>query len=291
MPSLLAPAKVNLTLEVLARRDDGYHTLRSVMAPLALYDEIAVEPAATPSFSSDDPALGGGDNLVLRALAAAGVSGPLALRLHKAIPVGGGLGGGSSDAAAILRAAMDGSLGPAACNDWLAAARSLGSDVPFFLAGTAALVEGVGERVTPLGALPQWWFVVVRPPAPVATADAYRLIDRLRETAPAPTRPRASSSSLALVDALQRADFPATLAMLENDFDAPIAAAYPAVAAARGALLRAGAERPLLSGSGSCLFALFESEARARECASRLAGDPACAQVFAAGFHRDEAWR
>ena len=290
MPSLLAPAKLNLTLEVLARREDGYHTLRSVMVPIALYDEIVIEAAPAASFTSDDPALAGADNLILRALRAGGVSSTFALHLRKAIPVGGGLGGGSSDAAAILRAAMSGALGPADCADWLAAARLLGSDVPFFLAGTAALVEGVGERVTPLGRLPPWWTVVVRPPAAVATAEAYRTLDRSRESRPPESRPRASSASLTAVDALQRADFPALSAALCNDFDEPIGAAFPAIARARSALGAAGASRPLLSGSGSCVFALFESEAAARACRAALRGEDG-AQVFVCAFHHDAAWR
>ena len=138
MPRLLAPAKLNVTLEILARRDDGYHSLRSVMLPVGLYDEIELLPAEAAVFRSDDATLAGSDNLIVRALAAAGVAGQYAVELRKRIPVGGGLGGGSSDAAAVLRAAMDGSLGPPGALDWLAAARALGSDVPFFLAGTEA---------------------------------------------------------------------------------------------------------------------------------------------------------
>jgi 4-diphosphocytidyl-2-C-methyl-D-erythritol kinase len=290
MPSLLAPAKLNLTLEVLSRREDGYHTLRSVMLPIALYDEIVLEEARTEAFTSDHPELTGSENLIVRALRAAGVSSTFALHLHKAIPVGGGLGGGSSDGAAILHAAMSGALGPVDCPDWLAAARGLGSDVPFFLAGTAALVEGVGERVTPLGSLPPWWSVVVRPPAAVATAEAYRELDRRRESRPAESRPRASSASLAAVDALQRGDFPALRSALCNDFDEPIGAAFPAVARARDALAAAGANRPLLSGSGSCVFALFENEPAARACRAALHVEDG-AEVFVCAFHHDAAWR
>ena len=100
--------------------------------------------------------------------------------MRKRIPVGAGLGGGSSDAAAILRAAIDGALGPLAAQDWLADARALGSDVPFFLTGTGALVEGTGERVTALGALPPWWVVVLAPAVHVDTGDAYRRLAAAR---------------------------------------------------------------------------------------------------------------
>ena len=288
MSTLLAPAKVNLTLEILSRRDDGYHTLRSVMVPLGLYDRIVLEPASSASFSSSDAALERG-NLIERALERAGVTAPFGVRLEKKIPVGGGLGGGSSDAAAILRAAMSGAFGAPAERDWLEVARELGSDVPFFLGGTAALVEGTGERVTALGALPDWWTVVARPHVAVGTADAYRLLDAAR-SAPAASRPRAESRSLAAVDALQRGAFAALREALVNDFHDVILAAFPQIARTAAALERAGAEGALLSGSGSCVFALFEDEAAARACAA--SADPAAyAAIFAVPFHHDPAWR
>jgi 4-diphosphocytidyl-2-C-methyl-D-erythritol kinase len=291
MPTLLAPAKINVTLEILARRDDGYHTLRSVMVPIGLYDRIDLVPSETPRFRASDPALQDG-NLVMRALTAAGVEARFEVTLDKRIPVGGGLGGGSSDAGAVLRAAMEGELGEVSPRDWMAAASALGSDVPFFLAGTAALVEGAGERVTAIGALPDWWVVVARPHAFVPTADAYRRLDASRASgrgAPA-SRPRATSASLAAVDALQRRDFAALADALVNDFHAVVLDAYPAVARAREALAAAGAANALLSGSGSCLFALFETEAEAIAVASRLDASSVEA-AFAIPLHRDRAWR
>ena len=290
MITLLAPAKINATLEILGRREDGYHSLRSVMLPVALYDRIELEPASGGSFRASDPALAT-DNLVERALAAAGLERAYSVMLHKNIPVGGGLGGGSSDAAAILTAAMTGELGPPAQRDWLEAARRLGSDVPFFLCRTGALVEGYGERVTALGALPDWWVLVVRPHAAVATGDAYRRLDDERaRLGNLRGRPRSESVSLASVDALQRRDFAAFTSTLQNDFQQPILAAYPAVARAAAALSEAGAERALLSGSGSCLFAAFESQAPARDCAARLDRRDVAAS-FAVPFHRAAAWR
>jgi 4-diphosphocytidyl-2-C-methyl-D-erythritol kinase len=290
MPALLAPAKINLTLEVLSRRDDGYHTLRSVMLPIALYDRIELGVATYPAFSSSDPELAR-NNLIERALATAGPRTPYAAVLEKVIPVGGGLGGGSSDAAAVLRAAMDGSLGPLEPRDWLAAARGLGSDVPFFLCGTGALVEGTGERVTPIGALPDWWTIVARPHAGVATADAYRELDERRAARGGwASRPRSSSASLAAVDAVQRAEFRALTEVLVNDFHDLVVERYPAVARSDAALRAAGAEHVLLSGSGSCIFALFEYERDARACALRLEPD-AFERTFVVPFHHDRAWR
>jgi 4-diphosphocytidyl-2-C-methyl-D-erythritol kinase len=248
-----APAKINLTLEVLARRADGYHGIRSVMVPLELSDELTVEAADSFSFECDRDDLAGDANLAVAALRAVFPQPPpMRLRLRKRIPTQAGLGGGSSDAAAVLRMAMNGTFGTTPQCDWLNVARSLGSDVPFFLAGTGALVEGTGERVTPAGALPPWHVLIVKPPVAISTADAYRAIDER----PRPQRPRDDSVSIASIEALQRADFQAVQRLMQNDFQDVIAEAALAIAAALSALRRAGASNAMLAGSGSCVFTL-----------------------------------
>jgi 4-diphosphocytidyl-2-C-methyl-D-erythritol kinase len=286
MASYLAPAKINLTLEVLARREDGYHALRSVMVPLALADEIAIEPSERFAFECTTEGLGGDDNLAVRAAAALGPLPPVRITLTKAIPSQAGLGGGSSDAAAVLRAAMDGALGAHPDVDWLQTARALGSDVPFFLAGTAALVEGTGERVTPAGALPPWHVLIVKPPAAVSTAAAYAAIDRTER----PTRARSASVSIAALTALQRFDFDEVQRLLQNDFHDVIASSVPEVAIAIDALHGAGARRALLSGSGSCVFTLATERERIEAIASRL-HLPQTYAVFQTEFAGTPAWR
>lgn len=285
---ITAPAKINLTLEILDRRDDGYHRLRSVMVPIGLYDRIAWRPSERFSFETGDPALAEG-NLVERAFAALGLGyAAVAVRLEKQIPVGGGLGGGSSDAAAIVRAAMRGAFGALEGIDWVARARELGSDVPFFLIDGPALVEGTGERITALGAAPPWWICLVVPPATVPTGDAYRRLDASRD-GQRPRESRAESPSLRLGAALQRADFAATLASLHNDFEPVVAAAYPPIGEALEALRRAGVARPMLSGSGACVFALCEDEAEARRIAASPL--PAGARALALPFAASEVWQ
>jgi 4-diphosphocytidyl-2-C-methyl-D-erythritol kinase len=273
MLSYQAPAKINLTLEILSRREDGYHNLRSLMVPVGLYDCITVDHASSSSFTTTTnvPALLD-DNIILRALAAAGVAAPLRISLEKRIPVGGGLGGGSSDAATVLQAAMDGAFGAIQVPDPLEIARSLGSDVPFFLLGCAGLVEGTGERITAVGRTPAWHALIVRPAAVVGTADAYRLLAASRPDG-APSRPRTSSATLAAIDALQRDDLAALQEHLVNDFHDLILAAYPPIAQAHAAMLAAGASHALLSGSGSCLFALFPNEREARAVHDDIAPD------------------
>ena len=207
-----APAKLNLTLAVVGRRDDGYHSLHSVMVPLALGDALTVSEAP-PGSGEDSLRITGlplplePDNLVLRAIAAAraeveaGPSGmpapPLTVRLAKRIPVAAGLGGGSSDAAAAIEAALAAWGAVLAPARKAALAAALGSDVPFFLAGGVALVTGRGEFVEPLpdiqGEPPA--VLLVTPSMPLATADVFR------EYAGAAARPDAAQPGAAQGDA------------------------------------------------------------------------------------------
>jgi len=286
MVTVPAPAKINLTLEVLARRADGYHGIRSVMVPLDLADVLTIEPSARYEFACDRSDLDIESNLAARAIRALGTTPPVRIRLHKHIPVQAGLGGGSSDAAAVLRAAMSGALGTVPRLDWLAVARSLGSDVPFFLAETAALVEGTGERVTPAGSPPAWHVLVVKPPAAVSTAEAYASIDR----APRPQRPRNESVSIALLEALQRADFRSVETLMHNDFQAPIAEQTPAVATALAALRQAGASNALLAGSGSCVFTLAQDRAGIERVVERISLPPEY-ERYVTAFAATPAWR
>jgi 4-diphosphocytidyl-2-C-methyl-D-erythritol kinase len=270
----------------LARREDGYHALRSVMVPLALADELTIQPSEHFTFECDAPGLAGDDNLVVRAIRALGAPPPVRASLLKRIPSQAGLGGGSSDAATVLRAAMDGAFGPAPRVDWLEIARALGSDVPFFLAGTAALVEGTGERVTPAGALPPWHVLVIKPPAAVSTAAAYEQLDRSER----PSRSRNNSVSIAALAALQRFDFDAVERSLQNDFHDVIASSTPEVAVAIDALHAAGAHRALLAGSGSCVFTLAPHRERIEAIASRL-HLPAAYAIFQTSFASTPTWR
>jgi 4-diphosphocytidyl-2-C-methyl-D-erythritol kinase len=260
------PAKINLTLEVVGRRDDGYHTLRSVMVPLELADELRVAASSRFSFTCSDPLLAGDDNLVVRAAQALDPIPQYALTLNKVIPTQAGLGGGSSDAAGVLRAAMSGAFARTYAADWVALARSLGSDVPFFLADSGALVEGTGERVTAVGALPPWHVLVIKPPASVSTAAAYAQLDRLS----LPSRPRSTSASLAMLAALQRGDFDEVERTLGNDFHDVIANATPEVARAIDALRLAGASNALLAGSGAAVFTLARDAQTIAEIDARL---------------------
>lgn len=259
------------------------------MVPLSLADAIDVAPADRLTFACTTPELDGEANLVLRAARAvadaAGCDVCARLTLSKRIPQQAGLGGGSSDAAAVLLAAMQGRFGPMPAIDWLAVARSLGSDVPFFLAGSAALVEGTGERVTPLGAAPPWAVLLVKPPNGSSTAEAYAMLD----DRPRPARARSESSSIACAKALQRADYDAVLALLENDFT-EVALLQTQVRQAADALQAAGARRPLLAGSGSTVFALVRTQEE-RDAIAACLRVPAGFTVLRTTFDATPGWR
>lgn len=282
---LRAPAKINLTLEVFDRRSDGLHALRSLMVPLDLADEVTIAPQATLSLTCEPPLPDGARNLALRAFEAVAPGRGARIAIRKRIPVGAGMGGGSSDAAAVLLAAANGALGEVVSHDLLATARALGSDVPFFLVRGGALVEGTGERVTATGALPAWRVLVVKPPASVFTADAYARID----AAPRPTRPRNASTSLRALAQLQRGDFDGVAALLSNDFEAG-ARERDEIARTFVALRGAGAAHVLLAGSGSAVFALTRTQAERDAIAQRLVV-PSDYAVYLTSFASDSAWR
>jgi 4-diphosphocytidyl-2-C-methyl-D-erythritol kinase len=288
--SVLAYGKINLTLEILARREDGYHALRSIMLPIGLADEIVIEPAERFGFTCEPGELGPG-NLVVRALERIGLAAaPYSVTLRKRIPVGAGLGGGSSDAAAILQAAMSGAFGPVPARDWIADARALGSDVPVFLADGGALVEGTGERVTALGALPPWSIVLLVPDVHVATPDAFQRLAQARLVAPPPSRPRNGSASLRALVALQRGDYSSAIAAAVNDFEPIVRAVYPAVDAALDALHAAGAQHAMLSGSGGACFALCPDTQHAQALAARVRA-PDGARLAVVPFAPSASWR
>lgn len=165
---ILARGKLNLFLELLGRRRDGYHEIDSVFAEIDLHDTLTIEPADALSVEVTGlPAPAGPENLAYKAAEALGAR--VRIRLEKRIPIGGGLGGGSSDAAAVLKA-LGGGLGPERLH---AIAKALGSDVPFFLVGKTARCRGVGDLVEPLGGPPGRRFLLLVPRLHMATARVY----------------------------------------------------------------------------------------------------------------------
>lgn len=263
MLQLLAPAKLNLTLEVLGRRTDGFHEIRSVVQTISLYDTVTAAPAAQLALRCRPDVCTPESNLALRAARALALAlggrGGAVIELQKAIPVGAGLGGGSSDAAAVLRLLSrlwDARLPPAAL---LELAAQLGSDVPLFLAGAAALVEGRGERVQPLPALRHGWLVLVIPPWTVAnkTARVYRAVE--------PADYSDGARSEAVARALERGT-PLDQTALVNGLRAAAGRVFPRLAELQASLERRTGACFQLAGAGPTLFHLADDQADARAC-------------------------
>lgn len=247
-----APAKVNWTLEVLGKRPDGYHEVRTVLQTIDLADSVTLTPASNLYLTCSDAALASEANLAYRAAArlreASGAPAGALIAIEKRIPVAAGLGGGSSDAAATLRG-LRALWGLSIADGQLAAlAAELGSDVPFFLRGGTALATGRGESITPLPDIPRRAITVAWPDTPVRADKTARTYAALR-----PEHYSNGSCSEALVARL-RASEPLRDDDLCNAFEAVLAEANPEAAAA---FERArGLGRGHLCGSGPALFFL-----------------------------------
>lgn len=271
---LKANCKINLGLRVVRRRADGYHDIETVMMPVrGLYDTVSVEalpaaetfvsatpppyPAPPPVFPTDSVLEVSGRveidcpperNICMRALRLLqrhyGI-GEAYIRLHKSVPTGAGLGGGSADAAAVLCALDEEFVLGLTDGELESLALELGSDVPFFVRGGARLCTGRGEVMTPVEvSLAGRWLVVSKPSVAVSTAEAYSGVT-----------PREEGPSLAEI---VRRPVEQWRGLLRNDFEESVFALHPEIAAIKSALYGAGAVYASMSGSGSAVFGIFD---------------------------------
>jgi 4-diphosphocytidyl-2-C-methyl-D-erythritol kinase len=270
----LAPAKINLYLRIVGRRSDGYHLLDSMMVPISLYDDISITvdpgeqgvacPGAALVVRCDDPTVPDGEmNLAYKAAALvcqeAGLQARMCVHLRKRIPAGAGLGGGSSDAAAVLK-----SLNALLALGWTEArlcelGARLGADVPFFIPCRPAHIGGIGDIVTTVPPLPPRPVVLVVPPFGVSTPWAYRRFDEVLPAGPVSVQPWR----------LPPGQWPRR-EWLVNDLEHAILPAYPPIAALKAALRRLGAEGVLMSGSGSSVFGIFRHRTVAERAVTAL---------------------
>jgi 4-diphosphocytidyl-2-C-methyl-D-erythritol kinase len=267
-----APAKVNLVLQVGAPTAEGMHPLCSLFARLDLADGVTVEQAA-----ADEVVCPGvtGPNLAARAVAAyrAAAGGPsavppLRVTIRKRIPVAGGMGGGSADAAAVLRAAGALTGHPVARTELVAVARELGSDVPSQLDPAHALVEGEGEVVEAVN-LATMTLVLLPDPDGLSTGAVYAELDRLRAAGQAAPRAELQPGTVRAAAAL---DASGLAAALDNDLQPAALSLRPALRERLGALRGAGALGTLITGSGPTAFGVFAERGAAEQAAAGLAG-------------------
>ena len=262
-----APAKVNLFLRVLGRRADGYHDLQTLFQSIDVFDDVSVELGGTEiELEIDGPDLGPvSENLAFRAAsayrAATGLEGGVRIALRKRIPAGAGLGGGSSDAAAVL-SCLSVLTGDGNQERLRRLGAELGSDVPFFLgSSTLALGTGRGDVLEPLPPLPEGHLVLVLTPVHVSTGAAYAALADVREgDAPPPTVGRETPLH----------SWADVRSVAYNDFERVVATSYPEVLRTLAALGEAGAGFALLSGSGGASFGLFDDRDQAVVAAADL---------------------
>ncbi|PTQ53057.1 MAG: 4-diphosphocytidyl-2-C-methyl-D-erythritol kinase [Hydrogenibacillus schlegelii] len=268
---ITSPAKINLTLEVLGRRPDGYHELDMLVVAVDLADRLRLvlrdDGAITLSTSNGTLPLGE-KNLAVAAArklqAASGVRAGVHIEIEKRIPISAGLGGGSSNAAAVLMG-LNALWGLGYDRERLQTlGAEIGSDVPFFFHGGTARVQGRGERVEPLPDVGPWTIVIARPPLYVSTADVFRAlaVDRL----PPP------GETAAAVAALQAGRREAVLRHLRNDLEAVTFRLYPEVRRLKEKFYAFGAEYALMSGSGPVVYGVFPDGRRARRVVHSLRG-------------------
>ena len=270
-----APAKINLWLRVFPSDASGFHPLDTLFCAIDLADRLDISDADGLQLDVSGADVGPrAANLAYRAaqeyFLATGIPPHSAIRLHKIIPAGAGLGGGSSDAAAVLRVLQEQHDGALPQDDLLALAARLGSDVPFFLCGSPwARAGGRGEKLDPLPALPPRALLVVVPELMVATRDAYQWLDEsgTLAAASAPWPPPESWEDVA--------------ARARNSFEPVLFDRFPILRELRDALRRAGAAIAMLSGSGSALFGVFADEAAATAAHRALVVTPH-ARIFRA---------
>jgi 4-diphosphocytidyl-2-C-methyl-D-erythritol kinase len=261
-----APAKLNIRLKITGMRPDGYHELVSIMVPVCLFDFIEVRIKKTQGIDLSATGLTvpeNENNLAARAAQAffsrIGSEDGLSIKINKNIPVSAGLGGGSSDAAAMLLLLNEIYSTPLSEDDLRALALRLGADVPFFLLCKPCLASGIGEILEPLEKWPELYYIIVRPQVPVSTAWVYRNY-----------RMKLTRGEYAFIKEQLKRDLLPISEILENDLESVTSAKFPIIRTIKELLMENGAEGASMSGSGSSVFGVFGSLEEAESAKEHL---------------------
>lgn len=265
-------AKVNLTLDVLGKREDGYHDLCSVMQTISLHDGITLQLNTGEEWQilcDTDGVPCDSRNLAWKAarmffdFIGAEPDG-ITIRIEKQIPSQAGLGGGSADAAAVLRMLNAWKGNPLSVQELCDLGAKVGSDVPFCVLGGTALAEGRGERLTKLPDAPELYFAVCKPEAAFSTPELFNKLDSVA-IAKRPDTP-------AMRNALQNGDKAMIGMLLCNVFEQAVADDFPELAEIKAAMLSCGAPGSQMTGSGSAIFGIFQTEEEAKAACKKLSG-------------------
>ena len=265
-----AYAKLNISLDVTARRPDGYHDMLMLMQTISICDELTIQPerdGLVHAVTSLPYVPGDKRNLAVRAalkfleLVDDGERG-MKISLRKSIPVGAGMAGGSADAAAVLRALNRAYGDPLSARELCAAGEEVGSDVAFCLLGGTALASGRGEILQPLKALPPCAFVVCKPDFSISTPELFRKLDEAKLSCHPDTE--------GLLDALEKGDLDGLCRRMYNVFEDVPDRRMRTIRAAKGALLDCGALGALMTGTGSAVFGVFRDMSAAEKACGTL---------------------
>ncbi len=257
--TLLSPAKVNLTLEVLSKRPDGYHEIRSIIQPVSLFDQVRVGLEEGEGIEIESAGLKmplGGDNLVWKAAdiftREAGLRLKVKVSINKKIPVGAGLGGGSGKAAAVL-IAINRLAKKLTEEELLELSPKIGADVAFFISCRSSIAQGIGEKITLIRDFPLFYYVLANPGFEVSTKRVYELWDE------ADGKTLKQDELEHTISLFKKKQFP-----LRNDLENITSLIYPEVKGLKERMISMGAESVSMTGSGPTVFAVFEDEKKAK---------------------------
>lgn len=258
-----APAKINIALDITGKRPDGYHELLMIMHEIPLYDTVTVEYDSKISVSGNKPHIPYNEkNIAYKAAAEffayTKVSGGAKIYLEKNIPDGAGLGGGSSDGAAVIKSLNELYGARLSVEKMRAIAVKIGADVPFFITGGTCIAQGIGEKLTPISPLASCFILLVKPKFSISTADAYKKADT------AGTFPHVSVYDIA--ENISDIKY-----VGKNMFNVlELAADSAEIQELKDIMTANGACGAMMTGSGSCVFGLFETEEQAKKCARKI---------------------
>ncbi len=282
--TLLSPAKINLTLEVLGKRPDGYHEIRSIVQPVNLFDEVKIEIEGGEGIEIEPTGLQiprGRENLAWKAaevfLKESGLNFNVRISIKKRIPLGAGLGGGSGNAAAVL-VGMNRIAKRFSENELIQIAPKIGADVALFINCRSAVIEGIGEKVTLIRDFPLFYYVLLNPGFETSTRRIYGFWDEM------PEEGLIRTSIEDTVSLFREGQFP-----LRNDLEKPAMRLYPEIKALKERLIGMEVEAVSMTGSGSTVFGVFRGEGEAKKVYDYLK-DISMFKVFFAqgisGWHR-----
>lgn len=281
-----AYAKINLGLDVLRRRPDGYHEVKMVMQTVDIYDDLFLEKTEKPGVElqiEGSELTAGKDNLICRAaelfMEEKGIAGGVKIRLVKRIPIAAGMAGGSSDAAAALRGMNE--LWETGCSvqELQKLGVRLGADIPYCVAGGTMLSEGIGEILTPLPAPPECVLLIAKPEISVSTKFVYENLhaDTLK------SHPDIDG----MVEAIRRGQLEGITERMGNVLETVTTKTYPVIEEIKTVMKEKGAENALMSGSGPTVFGIFGRKEQAEEAAAILRERDLAKQVFVTAFQED----